>query len=539
MKKRFFAIYALVGALVASPIFTSCVDDEVSPSVEALRGAKAEQLKAAAALANAQAQAETTLANADAALKAAQAAYQNALAEANKAQAAYQEELRKQAQEKFAIELEVIKAEAERDLLSIQIEIAGYEETLLNQANEKLLGLYNLYANAVSNTTQYQTEKIRLVKEIAQAEAGLVTSEEIANNNIAVNEKEIENQNKLIALYEKYEGADIEALEDAAREAQIAYKKAQDAEIIERDTVNNAYNTYSNTRYVAKGYSNYDVLNPWVVEFVGDKALATLKAVKTIDDLGFWSSVNREEKVLTEASGISYDYYTLDAEHSAANKLELERRVKDAENYLGKEAAGEEAATGLYANLAYYEQEKANELEADEDADVSWYDERIAYVKADIADAKENLAEQKADLDAFNAAIASFAGDDLAAYDKAIADITALVEAYDKAYAELLAAIEAKRNAQTEWNAATALTNQNDVKELIQNCKNEILNCQRNIQTYKNNIGNTKCQIEQLKVELANIEAQLASYQAIADNYKAQIDALLAEGEGTEETPAE
>ena len=37
MKKKFFAIYALVGALVASPIFTSCVDDEESPSVSAIR----------------------------------------------------------------------------------------------------------------------------------------------------------------------------------------------------------------------------------------------------------------------------------------------------------------------------------------------------------------------------------------------------------------------------------------------------------------------------------------------------------------------
>ena len=74
MRKNFLAIYALVGALVASPVFTSCVDNEESPSVTQLRGAKAEQLKAAAALAQAQAAAETTLANAEAALKDAQAA---------------------------------------------------------------------------------------------------------------------------------------------------------------------------------------------------------------------------------------------------------------------------------------------------------------------------------------------------------------------------------------------------------------------------------------------------------------------------------
>ena len=180
MRKKLFAMYALVGALVASPVFTSCVDDSESTSVSALRGAKAEQLKAAAALANAQAAAETTLANAEAQFKAAEAAYWNAKAEAEKAAAENQKELTKQAQETYAIQLEVIKATAERDLLSLQIEIAGYEETMSNQANDKLLALYRNYANAVNNTTYYQTEKIRLTNEIAQAEAGLVTAEEIA-----------------------------------------------------------------------------------------------------------------------------------------------------------------------------------------------------------------------------------------------------------------------------------------------------------------------------------------------------------------------
>ena len=531
MRKKLFAMYALVGALVASPVFTSCVDDSESTSVSALRGAKAEQLKAAAALANAQAAAETTLANAEAQFKAAEAAYWNAKAEAEKAAAENQKELTKQAQETYAIQLEVIKAIAERDLLSLQIEIAGYEETMSNQANDKLLALYRNYANAVNNTTYYQTEKIRLTNEIAQAEAGLVTAEEIAKNSIADYEKYIANQNKMIALYEKYEGADIEALEDAVREANIAYKKAQDAVRIKEDAKNKAYNAYWDARYVAIEYSNYDILSVNSIEEVSEKALATLKAVRTIRNLGFGGSVNQEEKVLTEESGYTYTYYTLNAEHAAANKLTLENRVKDAEDYLGKEAAGEEEATGRYANLANWEKQKADALEADENADVSWYDERIAYAKAEIADAKENLANQKADLDAFNAAVASFAGDDLAAYDKAIKDITDLLKAYDKAYAEYLAAFEAREDANTEWNAARNLANQNDVKQMIQNCKNNILYYQEQIQGIKNNIGDTEYQIEQQKVRLANIEAQLASYQAIADNYKAQIDALLAEGE--------
>ena len=59
----------------------SCVESEESQAVSELRNAKAEQLKALANLTNAQAEAAKIAAQAEAALKAAQAAYQQALAD--------------------------------------------------------------------------------------------------------------------------------------------------------------------------------------------------------------------------------------------------------------------------------------------------------------------------------------------------------------------------------------------------------------------------------------------------------------------------
>ena len=47
MRKKFFAMYALVGALVASPVFTSCIDDTESASVTAVRTQKAEAMRIA------------------------------------------------------------------------------------------------------------------------------------------------------------------------------------------------------------------------------------------------------------------------------------------------------------------------------------------------------------------------------------------------------------------------------------------------------------------------------------------------------------
>lgn len=144
MKKRFFAMYALVGALVASPIFTSCVDDTVSDSVEALRNAKVEVLKSEAAYNKALADAEATLANAEAALKAAQAAYQNALADSVN-------QSTEQAAQKFALEIEKLKVNAEKDLLEAEkaflVAQADYEKAVEGLANEAKIKADKLNGN--------------------------------------------------------------------------------------------------------------------------------------------------------------------------------------------------------------------------------------------------------------------------------------------------------------------------------------------------------------------------------------------------------
>lgn len=543
MKKKFFAIYALVGALVASPVFTSCVDDEESASVTALRDAKAEQLKAAAALANAQAQAETILANAEAAYKAAEAAYKQAQADAMAADAAHQAEMTKQAQEKYAIQLDVIKAQAERDLLSAQIQIENYEKQLLNKANEELRSLYEQYAWAVENTTYYQTRKIDLTNQIAKAEAGLLTSEESAALSIARYEDEIAYQELLISLYEKYDGADIEALDKAKADAQFAYNKAQDTVRIKKVARDDAKVAYENARFVREyydwGYSNHDILSMWSLDEVGEKALALVEGARIVGNYN-WNALNEEEKELSEALGLTYTYYSLNEDIAAATTMDLENNVEWREEVIGKAAEGETEATGLYKDLADAEKAKADALTADPNADVSSYDDQITRINADIQQWSIWLADDKEKLAEFKAAVASFEGEGKAAYDKFITDLTALVAAYDKAEAEYQAAMKARAEADAAYQAAYNLAYQNDAKAQIRSCESTILMYQEWIQGSKNGISDKEAQIAQLKVELANVEAELAARQAIVDTLKAQIDAMLAEGDTTtEETPAE
>lgn len=77
MKKKFIAVYALIGVLaLGSTTLTSCVDDNESASVTAVRDAKAAQLNALAALNKAKAEAEKITAEAEAAYKAAETRWQ-------------------------------------------------------------------------------------------------------------------------------------------------------------------------------------------------------------------------------------------------------------------------------------------------------------------------------------------------------------------------------------------------------------------------------------------------------------------------------
>lgn len=190
MKKKFFAIYALTGALVASPIFTSCVDDTVSESVEALRNAKAEALKAEAAYKQALGDAELIKANAESALKNAEAALNNAKAALKEAEAkekelknqlseathdadlaaavAAAEQARLEAENNLAIaqakaesELEAAKLKAQEDLLiaqktnmQAQLEYEKAMEGLDYDAKQKA-EFYNKNVNAILKGGNY------------------------------------------------------------------------------------------------------------------------------------------------------------------------------------------------------------------------------------------------------------------------------------------------------------------------------------------------------------------------------------------------
>ncbi len=277
MKKKLLLAAVLLGALSLG----SCVDNNESESVTAVRNAKAEQLKALANLANSQAEASTITANAEAALKQAQAAYYEA-------QAAYQQAItdkaKAEAQEAMAraqAEIQRIAAQLELDLLDLKTRTlqaqAAYEKALLNQSTQnigELTNLYNTYKNYADQLLSAQQNlaaaKTLLMKYQAQIiDNAEMRQEQIAqlNDQIAQLESDIEAANAAIEMYKKYNTNTAEA-QEAYKAAQAAKEEA--GQILQTSMVaytaaNNAYgkawNTLRNSAYMTT-FNQFKNLRP-------------------------------------------------------------------------------------------------------------------------------------------------------------------------------------------------------------------------------------------------------------------------------------
>ena len=210
MKKKLMMVAVLLGALSLG----ACVDNDESASVEAVRMAKAEQLKGLAALANAQAEAKKITADAEAALK--------------NAQAEYQKEMTEEAKQKFAVKIEQIKAKAEEAIAAAKLQAAQDQQSLLDLADQRLRELYASYKFALGDLVQLNNDKIELVADIASAEESLIpftTQKQIAIDRL---QRKIENEKFKIETYAKYEGVNKTELEQKATVLYKDYEKAGD-----------------------------------------------------------------------------------------------------------------------------------------------------------------------------------------------------------------------------------------------------------------------------------------------------------------------
>ncbi|MCM0344066.1 DUF4082 domain-containing protein [Bacteroides fragilis] len=507
MKKKLMMVAVLLGALSLG----ACVDNDESASVTAVRNAKAEQLKGLAALANAQAEATKVTAEAEAALK--------------NAQAEYQKEMTEEAKQKFAVKIEQIKANAEKAIAAAKLEAAQNQQALLDLADERLRELYGEYMGAIGQLDGLNSQKLNATTALASLENGLISFKTQKDIDIARQEKSIANYNFQIGLYEKYEKVDKTELRQKATTLNKEWEKVN-ALVGPKETAKehaaDAFNE-SSPRFYADNYptgqgGESQVENP----------IKTVASVRTFDVKGWWYVYTSEYKELSANRNIIY--YTLVASEVERKKQELDNTAKNQKDYLGAPKAGETAATGLYAGLANAETNLENAKKADpvNQDNIDYWQGQVDQYKANIETAKTNLKDAEDDVKEFAALIATFAGDDLKAYDKAIEDQKVLAEAFETALKEYNDALDTASKAWTEYETANSLANAAfDVDGAIENLKYYIAGCEQQINTLKTQINSQEDAIASKKAELETIKTKIEAQTAIVNNWKAQIEAAI------------
>lgn len=428
MRKKFIAVYALMAVLaLGSTTLTSCVDDNESASVTAIRNAKAEQLKALAALSNAQAEAAKIQAEAEAALK--------------NAQAEWKKEQTEEAKQKFAIKIEVIKAQAERDIAEAKKQALEYEKQIWDNADAKIQAMVSDYQTALNKVISTKEELIEAKIDYAHFEVDSTLAEAKykefvidQNRTIAQNEADIK---RLQALAEG--GADKTALAEQMEVlAGQAYKmlhtdlpavEAKQAEA--KKAKEDAYLPINIDKPFTEGQEHEKL--EWEAGLLPyAKGVQTLKAYEaeySDEDIKFIEADNEtyvasikecfEEEavtVYTRSKGSDFVKATQVVENA------LNQDIADATANLGAKKTATEAGTGALGDLEQAEadlkakqaalaaenakpdkdQSVINQLEGEIDdlnVSIEQYKESVAQYTEEIADLKQELKDFQATLE--------------------------------------------------------------------------------------------------------------------------------------------
>ena len=395
---------------------------------------------------------------------------------------------------------------------------------MLDLADERLRELYGEYTGAISVLDGLNSQKLTATTALASLENGLISFKTQKDIDIARQEKSIADYNFQIGLYEKYEKVDKTELEQKATTLYKEWEKVnalvgpkETAKEHASDAFDNSTGRFYFYNYPTGNGGESQVENP----------IKTVASVRIFNVKG-WYVYTSESKELSANRSIVY--YTLVASNVERQKQQLDNTAKNQKNYLGAPKAGETAATGLYASLATAETnlENAKKAEPVNQDNIDYWQGMVDQYKADIATAKTILKDAEDDVKEFAALIATFAGDDLKAYDKAIEDQKALAEAFETALKEYNDALDTASKAWAEYETANSLANAAfDVDGAIESLKYSIAGCEQAINTLKTSINSKEDAIASKKAELETLKTKIEAQTAIVNNWKAQIEAAI------------
>lgn len=553
----------MVAVLLGALSLGACVDNDESASVEAVRNAKAEQLKGAAALANAQAEAETIRANAEAKLKEAEAAYQDAKTEADKA--------------KWAAKLTVIQAEAARDIAKAQKAQKDAEMAIITNQDQWINNtLWWNYSDASDKLISLNGQLINATADEIALKAGVVSAQKAAekiavekNQYIARQTERKDQLSKLssiasdrAALEKKFETLRVEQTELTAAKGKTA------------DAVTAAQAKFDEAQekiYAQSG--NTDKLSSALAKAGAELTYVEVEYNNQIE--GFYvTTFNSVEVGENSNNAQPVNFYELNVKSQTTSAtLAFQNKIKYIkENIVGVPSDTDKGiqASGAYTNIEYWaaqkKQKEAEKAAATTDAEKAAIQAEIEALQPDIerADealeaAKKELAEAEAEFKAFQDAVVLFANADTkAAYDKDIADAKTLAEALVAASdADDAAQLPLSANRTALQDVQTLLNSTQNIDQMIADCDVQIAKAKEDIakanstntiyvwsnQAYllngrwypgyvvdQNNIGEDTAEaLHAYMVDrIEALNAQIESQGQIVEKYKKQLDDAIA-----------
>ena len=480
----------LLGALTLG----SCVDDNESASVTAIREAKAAQLSALANYQQAQADAEVILANAEAKVKEADAAYQAALAKIKDLEAQEKELELQKAQATLETDIEAAKTKAQAQLIQAQAKLEAAKaalitasdavdlatkakvQNLITSANAVMYGGY-YYIYDKNTGTYVQAGNISKSESLIgdDTDPGLKLQLIEVNANLVTAQYDLEDTKIKIQQYveaEKAELAQNEALLKAyndnkttdREEAQKAYDEALKALPAYQNAKDEAQKAYD----VAIDASDaaYDALNRSELE----KYLTT-----TIDDPDYSGGYTSIYNWLYRWNIIDYNYS--DQEYETVNITYDD---------------GTYSSTRLYYGLKYV---------IDEDI----ISEKITEAERDLAIKKDLLADAQKD------------------YNDGIKTDNPNYKAY----------LDAVKAAQDAFNDDPSYSNKYALETAENNLNSYLSSIETPLNTAKENVEDAQAYLDfvkevQTKLTGDVFKAYLALYDAYAAVYKDVVDPYIA-----------
>ena len=589
MRKKFIAVYALMAVLaLGSTTLTSCVDDNESASVTAIRDAKAKQLNALANYQDVKAQNEKIIAEADAAIR-------NAEAKAKE----IQNELSGLALEKqkatLETDIETAKLKAEEALLRQKASLEQAKASLIEAADaadnatkerinnllEKADALMNGEWTREWNENKQDYEWIyitynsiygkdglndRLLQKKAdrvKADYELVDIKLQIAEAVRKEEKKLAVNEALLAEYQKYDNTDLDAAEKAYNEAsqklpalQKLYNEANALYLTEvNEKVNPALSDIDKTELML--YINGDPNGNRVSAYISDEPREAETITINHDDgtaEKYTPSYTRNQIVVNDE-----DLATA-VTNADSNAKIAEQKLKDAEK---SQADGLKDDAITLDGVTTYKELKTAVADAKKAFDKNPTDEnKLAWVNADkklteyekslqkkVDDAQEKLDIANEEVEIINEINKLLTGDAFKAYT---AKYEAYIAAVDAAAETKIAAMKAEHNLQVQNKLANGLKNvvnaHTDWLTLINTVEKAINTNKKNIatMTVTENGKDVDEAIKQqyiaiLDQEIARLEKEIAIKQAQYDGYMTQIEALINGDTGTEEpeTPEE